>query len=215
MGQRSSRQPGFTLIELLVVVAILALLVSMLLPSLSRSKLIARIVMTHSDLRTITMSLRLYREESRQYLPPTRFSCSSRTAYELPVELQNYLPSGKRDEIDIVAMRDPFSPGDLYRFRAVGPAIVNESTIMENESSLWVPAGFPNENPDLPGKYYKDPKLSPVLYAVWSTGPVVDSPKYDIPGRLPIPRKFWLMSAGDTGVITHMETPDGRMFRSP
>ena len=53
--------PGFTLVELLVVVAILALLVSLLMPSLAAAKEQARSAVCKSNLRSLGAATSLYR----------------------------------------------------------------------------------------------------------------------------------------------------------
>ncbi len=214
MHERARQTPGFTLVELLIVVAILSLLLSMLLPSLWRARMLARIATAHAELRGVTLALHLYRQDSDGKLPPTRFSCSSRTAYELPIELAEYLPRGSKSGVEIVEMHDPFAGGETYKYRAVGPAIMNESTVLENASKLWVPDDFPYGD-GRAGRYSDDPQTSPVRYAVWSMGPDRNSPKFDVPGRLPVPRQYWLNDASDTGVIVHLEDSSGRMHRSP
>jgi prepilin-type N-terminal cleavage/methylation domain-containing protein len=205
---------AFTLIELLVVIAILAALVSMLLPSLSRAKTLARITKAHVELRGITLAVAMYRQENSELIPPTRFSCASRSAYELPVELLRYLPGQRKNDVVAVQMADPFTRTDCYKYRAVGAAIVNESTILPNAATLWVPDGFPNGEADT-GKYYSDPKTSPVRYAVYSLGTDPKTAKFDIPGRLPVPSKYWLKNSSDTGVIVHFEDDKVQMHISP
>jgi prepilin-type N-terminal cleavage/methylation domain-containing protein len=211
---RRAGRAAFTLIELLVVIAIIAMLVSILLPSLSHAKKLARIATAHAELRGITVAMAMYRDASGQHMPPTRFSCSSRTAYELPTELLGYLPRGRREEVDVVRMPDPFTPEQSYRYRAVGPAILNETTILEDASTLWVPDAFPDADSDA-GRYHSDPKTSPVRYAVWSMGPDPDSAKFDLPGRLPVPERYWLTSSSGAGVIAHMEDANGLIHTSP
>ena len=207
------QKTGFTLVELLIVIAILALLVSVLLPSLSRAKTLARIAKAHVELRSITVAMALYRHAHDQGIPPTRFSCSSQTAYELPVELMPYLPGGRKNGVDVVKMPDPFTADQCYKYRAVGPAIMNESTVLPDAATLWIPDGFPHAEADT-GRYHNDAETSPVRYAVWSMGPDPASPKFDIPGRLPIPSKYWLRDASDTGVIVHFEDDRGQVHQS-
>ncbi len=78
MPRRSSlRQPrvsdGFTLIELLVVVAIIALLVAVLLPSLARAREQTRRVYCANNQHQVILALLQYAEDSRsQTLPPRR-----------------------------------------------------------------------------------------------------------------------------------------------
>ena len=60
---------GFTLIELLVVVAIIALLVSILLPAVGRCRELARRVHCAANLHGIEVGLILYRQENRDRPP--------------------------------------------------------------------------------------------------------------------------------------------------
>jgi prepilin-type N-terminal cleavage/methylation domain-containing protein len=206
---------GFTLIELLVVIAIIALLVGILLPSLHTARTLAKIVTVHGELRGVTLALNMYRQE-REALPPTRFSCSTDVAYELPCELAEggYLPGAEINGVHVAHIEDPFVAGQSYRYRAVGAAILNETTHMPNGGTLWIPDGFEGAEQDT-GQYYDDPETSPVRYAVWSWGPEPTSEKFDIPGRAPVPKKYWLMNVRDEGVITHMEIQNQNIVRSP
>lgn len=60
---------AFTLIEILVVVAIIALLVAVMLPSLARAKAMARMVQCQSNQRQISMSFCTYVVDNKGRLP--------------------------------------------------------------------------------------------------------------------------------------------------
>ena len=66
------KKKGFTLIELLVVISIIALLVSILMPALSRAREQARKTVCASNLRSNALALRIYAEQNNDKLPAGR-----------------------------------------------------------------------------------------------------------------------------------------------
>ena len=60
---------AFTLIELLVVVAIISLLVSILIPSLTKARDLARTTLCMSNMRSVGVGLRFYLDDHKQELP--------------------------------------------------------------------------------------------------------------------------------------------------
>ena len=65
---------GFTLIELLVVVSIIALLVSILLPALSKARETTKLILCSNNVRQIVMAEGFYALDYRDRLPPINFS---------------------------------------------------------------------------------------------------------------------------------------------
>ncbi len=69
MRSRSARLRAFTLIELLVVVAIIALLISILLPALGRAREQARVTKCIANLRSIGQAMHMYFGENNNWFP--------------------------------------------------------------------------------------------------------------------------------------------------
>jgi len=64
---------GFTLVELLVVIGIIALLISILMPSLSRARQSANLVSCQSNFKQVYTSLSFYANENKGFLPYASF----------------------------------------------------------------------------------------------------------------------------------------------
>ena len=75
-GKTSRRRGAFTLIELLVVVSIIALLIAMLLPSLSKAKDQARSIKCLVNLRNIGIAVLVYAQDNNNYLPRASMTAS-------------------------------------------------------------------------------------------------------------------------------------------
>jgi prepilin-type N-terminal cleavage/methylation domain-containing protein/prepilin-type processing-associated H-X9-DG protein len=76
LGTRRTKG-GFTLVELLVVIGIIALLISILLPSLNRAREQANRVKCASNLRQIGQGIQMYANENKGNFPRTYFQVGS------------------------------------------------------------------------------------------------------------------------------------------
>jgi len=92
MQQRRTR--AFTLIELLVVVAIIAVLIAMLLPALSRSRESAKRLQCASNLRQNGIGILIYCQENKGWLPLTDW----RVATAFDARMDNYVYTETPDD---------------------------------------------------------------------------------------------------------------------
>lgn len=79
---RSPKSQGWTLIELLVVIGIIAVLLGLLMPTLSRAQEQARRVSCLANVRTLTQATMIYVHDNGQQLPE---ACSANTPLESPL----------------------------------------------------------------------------------------------------------------------------------
>jgi prepilin-type N-terminal cleavage/methylation domain-containing protein/prepilin-type processing-associated H-X9-DG protein len=77
MSKRTLSRKGFTLVELLVVIGIIALLISILLPSLNRARETANRVKCGSNMRQIGQAILLYANENKGNYPRTTYSTTT------------------------------------------------------------------------------------------------------------------------------------------
>jgi prepilin-type N-terminal cleavage/methylation domain-containing protein/prepilin-type processing-associated H-X9-DG protein len=73
-GQCQVRRPGFTLIELLVTIAIIAILAAILFPVFARARENARRASCMSNLKQISLGIRMYTQDFDEHVPPIRIN---------------------------------------------------------------------------------------------------------------------------------------------
>ncbi len=202
---------AFTLIELLVVLAVIALLMAILMPSLNRARLQAKIVAVNAELKQIGVALDIYMQENNGKHPPTREDCMQREHYhQLPKELVEggYLPGASTDTWMVSGMEDRFNRGYTYKYRGVGDVIIDRNRIHSYlKAKLWIPNGFPGYERDS-GKTYQDPQISPVTWVIYSQGPKFDGVSM-ARQHYPVPRKTWYDPQKKNGVITRIRLKKG------
>jgi prepilin-type N-terminal cleavage/methylation domain-containing protein len=79
--QNNRRRKGFTLVELLVVIGIIAILISILLPALSRARAQAQKVQCASNLRQLYTAMAIYATYYNQYEMPSKVATGSDTQF--------------------------------------------------------------------------------------------------------------------------------------
>ncbi|MCG3180902.1 MAG: hypothetical protein BIFFINMI_03266 [Phycisphaerae bacterium] len=230
IGRRfiGGRRHGFTLIELMVTVAVLALLMGILLPSLSAAREAARVTTVRCELRKAADALENYGLDNRDRWPPMRTSCDAwnlADSGQLPVELARgrYLPAGDEGSSVACGLPDRYSPGHAYKYACPGPGFHNDAPV---NKSLFVPDAFPHDACDggePAGAIYNNatrPRSDagevipcPVAWVVYSVGPRYDATA-DVDPYGPVARRSWYRGFGTGGLIALIRCRDGRFVCS-
>ncbi len=87
------RPHAFTLVELLVVIGIIALLIGILLPSLSKARRAAINTQCMSNLKQISYAMLMYAGENHQHLPNYQYMLDGVNVFYEPVGTDIYNPS--------------------------------------------------------------------------------------------------------------------------
>jgi type II secretion system protein G len=231
---------GFTLIELLVVIFVVATLMAILIPSLSRAREQAKIVVVNTELRQIGIALEMYYDDNGKY-PPTQADCIGGSLtnhlYQLPKVLATgkYLPSTSCYDPMSTIMEDRFNRGHTYKYRSVGEIIVDRDRIHTKIlSKLWIPNRFPAGSSIDPGegrfrpdpneqKLYEDakellPLLLPVRWVVFSVGPRFSEEwleeQVGKTSRYPVPKELWYTPKQRRGFVVRMRLRNGTQIGS-
>ncbi len=131
LGQKNSAS-GFTLIELLVVIAIIAVLASLLLPTLAKSKQTAQRITCASQLRQLGLANTLYLDENNQRFP---------THQDGPV-LSYYAWAGKK------------GTEYLEESRFINPYItINRKVNLQDNEGVFRVFRCPSDRGALPGRW--------------------------------------------------------------
>jgi prepilin-type N-terminal cleavage/methylation domain-containing protein/prepilin-type processing-associated H-X9-DG protein len=109
-GARRAVSPAFTLVELLVVISVLAILISILLPSFRRARDQSKRVACGANLHEIGHGLNMYLIDSNDFLPVVEYlpSIPDDPDHALPSIAQVLLPYIQKDAEDVAKVdNDP------------------------------------------------------------------------------------------------------------
>ncbi len=121
MAQRQiGRKGGFTLIELLVVISIIALLIGLLLPALSKAREVARSAQCLNNLRSIGFALHSYMNDANKIPREANGGEDPRWDIAWPMAFRTYFSQIKDDHFDsIPAYRCPSHPNPKHKVQYI------------------------------------------------------------------------------------------------
>jgi prepilin-type N-terminal cleavage/methylation domain-containing protein/prepilin-type processing-associated H-X9-DG protein len=162
---RTSRK-GFTLVELLVVIGIIALLISILLPSLNKARSAAQATVCLSNLRSLGQAAAIYQASNKGSMPP--LSQWAKSGGFTGSQFQGYnlwgLLNVKAGSMSAVC---PTVPGQLDA--PVWGASANSARALYSYKYNWFVAGA-ETNPNV-APYLPHAKLDPVTNT-WTASPM-------------------------------------------
>lgn len=218
------RRSGFTLIELLVVVAIIALLISILLPSLSRARDRARTTLCQSNLHQLGLANEYYARDNNGRLPYIKGTNQTAGHQGFPYyqyhQLFSFWPYLK--DLNIFVCPSAFevnSVRDYYEYELIIPDNQSYFTVKKSDDRYiyaWRKGWWPEIDPTtIQGPLIK-PLYTEYFFNDWGSGasdPVTRKPLPQISGgvlsRLPFPNLVATISDAMYGLDADKLRHDG------
>lgn len=128
MKFQKNRSDGFTLIELLVVISIIAVLMSIMMPALSKARESAKFVICKSNIKNVGLGGRLWSEDNEGWVPPALWD------RENPYSDNGLLLPYLGEDTGADVMRCPVVP-TKYEGKTYGEADLDEITIFAKSTN--------------------------------------------------------------------------------
>jgi prepilin-type N-terminal cleavage/methylation domain-containing protein/prepilin-type processing-associated H-X9-DG protein len=182
MRRHKSQKRGFTLIELLVVIAIIAILASMLLPTLSRAKMRALSAQCMNNYRNLGLAWLMYAGDNRESLPTNSDKNSAIQGYSnwtCPAQ------AGTLPVLDWNASANDFNPAILTQDQSImghqstavmAPYVANSIKIFSCPADRYISSAQLAST--FPGKYNRSNRIRSCAM----DGAMGDGSKYFGPG---------------------------------
>jgi prepilin-type N-terminal cleavage/methylation domain-containing protein/prepilin-type processing-associated H-X9-DG protein len=167
-GHRNrDRSRGFTLIELLVVIAIIALLIGILLPSLSSARKSAWAVIAGTNARSVVQASTIYQSENKDTFPPSYVYAAERQGFEWRIEDQR---ENHPDPINgyLHWSYFLFNNGELPQDAFESPAVLNRGAPRSNpgpDELDWEPEQVNDMNQPVGGDFPEDRQVPRLAFA--------------------------------------------------
>ncbi len=167
-GHRNrDRGHGFTLIELLVVIAIIALLIGILLPSLSSARKSAWAVIAGTNARSVVQAATIYQGDNKDTLPPSYVYAAERDGFEWRLEdQQENHPNPINGYLHWSYFL--FNNGELPQDAFESPAVLNRGAPRSNpgpDELDWEPGQINDMGQPVGGDFPEDRQVPRLAFA--------------------------------------------------